>query len=95
MREKIEVQAMMREKNLQDNLPSTEEQVKIEDMTKKKYCRQPTNDLTTVKSIPEMLRGTAKAILTMSSNNRVWDPGRNEDVMFKGVNVRVKHGFIA
>ena len=78
MREKIEVQAMMREKNLQDNLPSTEEQVKVEDATKEKHCRQPRDELMIVKTISQMLRGTAKPMPTIRNSNRVWDPGRNE-----------------
>ena len=94
MREKIEVQDVKREKDMKDNLSSTKEQVKVEDATKVEYCRQPMDELTIVKTIPEMLRGTGKAMSTMRSSNHVWDPGRNDDVVFKGVNVGVKHGFV-
>jgi hypothetical protein len=89
MWEKIEVRAVMREKDLKDNQPSTEEQVKVEDATKEKCCCQRKDEPTTVKMIPKMLRRTAKEMPTMRSSNRVWDPGRNEDVVFKGVNIRV------
>ena len=68
-----------------DSLPSTEEQVKVEDATKEECWRQATDEPTTTKTVPEMLRRTAKAmprIFPMSSSHRIWDPGRIEDVMW-------------
>ena len=88
MREKIGVQAVTRG----NRLPSTEEQLKVEDMTKKKCCHQRMDELTAIKLIPEILGKTAKTMPTMRSSNHVWDPGHNDNTMFKGVNVRVKHG---
>ena len=62
-----------------DSLQSTEEEVKIEDTTKKECCHRATDEPTTVKTVHKMLQGTAKAmpmITVMRSSNRVWDPGR-------------------
>ena len=70
-----------------DTQPSTKVQVKVEDATKEERWRQATNEPTAVKSVPGMLRRTAKSmprILTMSSSHRIWDSGRTEDVMFRG-----------
>ena len=61
-----------------DILPSTDEQVKVEDATKENRWRQATDELTTAKTAPEMLRVTEKAmpkVTTASSSNYVWDPG--------------------
>ena len=77
-----------------DSLSSTEEQVKVEDATKEERCRQATNELTIAKTVPEMLRKMANAmpkIMTINSSSRIWNPGRNEDVKLRGVNVRNKH----
>ena len=64
-----------------DSLPSTNEQVKVEDATKESR-RQATDVLTTRKAIPEMLQEMANAmprILLMSSSHRIWVPGRIKD----------------
>ena len=84
MREKIKVQDVKREKDMKDNLSSTEEHVKVEDATKEECCRQPKDEVTAVKSIPEMLRETAKAMPTIRSSKHVWDPDRNKDIVFRG-----------
>ena len=76
------------------SLSSTEKQVKIEDTVKEERCRQATNELTIAKTVPEMLRKMANAmpkIMTINSSSRIWNPGRNEDVKLRGVNVRNKH----
>ena len=62
-----------------DSLQSIEEEVKIEDTTKKECCHRATDEPTTVKTVHKMLQGTTKAmpmITVMRSSNRVWDPGR-------------------
>ena len=50
-----------------------------------------------LKTVPEMLQGSAKAMpmTSISSSSRIWDPGKeSEYVMFKGVNIRVKHDLV-
>ena len=77
-----------------DSLSSTKEHVKVEEATKKERRRQATNEPTMAKSVTGMLQGTTKALPRVKhTSNRVWDPGRRKEyVMFKGVNIRVKHG---
>ena len=67
-----------------DSLSSTEEQVNIEDATKEERWRQATDEPTTAKTVPEMLRGMTKGMprLKHTISYRVWDPGRSEYVMF-------------
>lgn len=80
-------------KDRKDSLPNNEEQVKVEDATQKE-CWHQAVDKPTVKWMTRLLQETAKAMPTITpvrSGNRVWDPGRNEDVVLRGVNVRVKH----
>jgi hypothetical protein len=83
----------------------SEEPVKTEDANKKDGRREATDKPTKLKSVTWVLRGTTKAMSTRTtkmakevprvtptrSKWHIWDPGRSEAVVLRGVIIRIKH----
>lgn len=59
--------------------------MKVEDATKEERWHQATDEPTVAKSMTGMLRGTKKAMPTVPTSSRIWNPGsRKEHVVFRG-----------